>query len=62
MNDAAELNLTRRYFLGRCTGLSLGAIALSQMTQPTRADEPATARHAIGAWRACRTLHPKRNA
>ena len=43
MNEAAELDLTRRYFLGRCTGLSLGAMALSQMTKAGRADEAVSA-------------------
>jgi hypothetical protein len=31
MSEFSCLNTTRRYFLGRCTGLSLGAIALSHM-------------------------------
>ena len=48
MNEAAELDLTRRYFLGRCTGLSLGAMALSQMTKAGRADEAVSDRNSIG--------------
>lgn len=48
MNEAAELDLTRRYFLGRCTGLSLGAMALSQLDQAGRADEATSDRSSIG--------------
>lgn len=31
MSEYTGLDMTRRYFLGRCTGMSLGAIALSQL-------------------------------
>ena len=48
MNDATELNLTRRYFLGRGAGLSIGAMALSQMGGPTLASDTSIARNAIG--------------
>jgi hypothetical protein len=33
MDALNSLNVTRRYFLGKCTGLSLGAMALSQLTR-----------------------------
>ena len=33
------LSITRRYFLGQCTGVSLGAVALSSFaTEPNRDD------------------------
>ncbi len=45
MND--PLNITRRYFLGKCTGVSLGAMALSQLLGNARAaTEPG--RNSIG--------------
>src|SRR5436309_1336211 len=40
------LHVTRRYFLGQCTGVSLGAVALSQLLQRAVAAEPA--RNATG--------------
>ena len=37
-----ELDVTRRYFLGRCTGISLGAMSLALLEQSNaRAEEPA---------------------
>ncbi len=48
MNDSTEIDATRRYFLGRCTGLSVGAMALSKMLPPVCADERPTERNAIG--------------
>ena len=48
MSELTGMDSTRRYFLGRCTGLSIGAMALSKMLEPVFADEPASARNAIG--------------
>ncbi len=48
MSDAAGLDSTRRYFLGQCTGLSVGAIALSQMAGRASANDTASARDGIG--------------
>lgn len=48
MSDSSELNLTRRYFLGQGTGLSLGALALSQLVSKTSAADAESARNAIG--------------
>ncbi len=48
MSDLTGIDSTRRYFLGQCTGLSIGAMALSKMLEPVFADEPASARNAIG--------------
>ena len=48
MSDLTGIDSTRRYFLGRCTGLSIGAMALSNMLEPVFADEHASARNAIG--------------
>lgn len=59
MNDAAELDLTRRYFLGRCTGLSLGAMALSQMTKAGHADEAVSDRNSIGGMTSLPHFAPK---
>lgn len=59
MNNAALLALTRRYFLGRCTGLSIGAIALSQMGLPALADETAIARNTIGGMKSLPHFAPK---
>ena len=59
MNEAAELDLTRRYFLGRCTGLSLGAMALSQMTKAGRADEAVSDRNSIGGMTSLPHFAPK---
>ncbi len=35
-----SLESTRRYFLGRCSGISLGALALSQMLDRAKAESP----------------------
>jgi hypothetical protein len=59
MNEAAELDLTRRYFLGRCTGLSLGAMALSQMAKVGHADEAASDRNSIGGMTSLPHFAPK---
>jgi hypothetical protein len=48
MSDAAGLDSTRRYFLGQCTGLSVGAIALSQMAGRASANDSVSARNEIG--------------
>jgi hypothetical protein len=48
MSDAAELDSTRRYFLGQCTGLSVGAIALSQMAERASANDSESTRNGIG--------------
>ena len=48
MSDLTGMDTTRRYFLGRCTGLSIGAMALSNMLEPVFADESTSARNAIG--------------
>lgn len=42
------LNTIRRYFLGRCAGVSLGAIALTQLIRPTLAAPAEPQRNAIG--------------
>ena len=39
MNDSA-LHTTRRYFLGQCTGVSVGAMALNSMAQQDRVGLP----------------------
>lgn len=59
MNEAAELDLTRRYFLGRCTGLSLGAMALSQMAEVGHADEAASDRNSIDGMTSLSHFAPK---
>lgn len=59
MNEAAELDLTRRYFLGRCTGLSLGAMALSQMNKAGRADEAVSDRNSFGGMSSLPHFAPK---
>lgn len=48
MSDAAELESTRRYFLGQCTGLSVGAIALSQMAGRASANDSESTHNGIG--------------
>ena len=48
MSDLTGIDSTRRYFLGQCTGLSIGAMALSKMLEPVFADESTSARNAIG--------------
>ena len=48
MSDAAELDSTRRYFLGQCTGLSVGAIAISQMAERASANDSESTRNGIG--------------
>lgn len=53
------LDLTRRYFLGRCTGLSLGAMALSQMVGRVLAAGTEPARNAIGGLDALPHFAPK---
>ncbi|MGE0759514.1 MAG: DUF1501 domain-containing protein [Pirellulaceae bacterium] len=39
----ARLNITRRYFLGRCTGIGLGAAALAQLLPPAASGAEADA-------------------
>lgn len=48
MSEATEINTTRRYFLGRCTGISLGSIALSQMVGPVLGTGIEAGRNASG--------------
>jgi len=55
MND--PLNITRRYFLGKCTGVSLGAMALSRLLCRANAAEPA--RNEIGALTGLPHFAPK---
>ncbi len=59
MSDPTEIDSTRRYFLGRCTGLSVGAMALAKMLAPMFADEPASARNAIGGLKHFPHFAPK---
>ena len=59
MSDLTGIDSTRRYFLGRCTGLSIGAMALSKMLEPVFADEPASARNAIGGLNSFPHFAPK---
>ena len=46
--NSERLSLTRRYFLGQCTGLSLGAMALSQKLGQVLAAGAEPMRNAIG--------------
>lgn len=48
MSDAAELDSTRRYFLGQGAGLSIGAIALSQMAAGVLAKDTESFPNGIG--------------
>ena len=48
MSDVAELDSTRRYFLGQCTGLSVGAMALSLMSGRASANDRVSTRDGIG--------------
>jgi hypothetical protein len=57
MND--PLHTTRRYFLGQCTGLSLGAMALSQMVGRVLGAATEPARNAIGGLDALPHFAPK---
>ncbi len=59
MNEADELSLTRRYFLGRWSSFSLGAIALSQMSEQAWASDAALARNAIGGLASLPHFAPK---
>ncbi len=47
-NLSNSLDTTRRYFLGRCTGVSLGAMALSQMLGSAFAAGPEVLRTEVG--------------
>lgn len=57
MNNSLET--TRRYFLGQCTGLSLGAMALSQMSGRAYAIGSEPARNGIGGLDALPHFAPK---
>ena len=50
-------DITRRYFLGQCTGVSLGAMALSQLLGRARGAEPV--RNAIGGLPSLPHFAPK---
>ena len=58
MNPQA-IDITRRYFLGRCTGLSLGAMALSQLIEQAKASTAEPARNAVGGLAALPHFAPK---
>lgn len=53
------LSTTRRYFLGQCTGLSLGAMALSQMIGRALAADENLKRNVIGGLDALPLFAPK---
>lgn len=53
------LSTTRRYFLGQCTGLSLGAMALSQMIGRALAADENLKRNVIGGIDALPLFAPK---
>lgn len=57
MNNSLET--TRRYFLGQCTGLSLGAMALSQIFGRAYASGSEPARNGIGGLDALPHFAPK---
>jgi hypothetical protein len=59
MSDLTGIDSTRRYFLGQCTGLSIGAMALSKMLEPVFADESTSARNAIGGLNSFPHFAPK---
>ena len=59
MSDAAELDSTRRYFLGQCTGLSVGAIALSQMAGQASANDNVSTGSGIGGLASLPHMAPK---
>ncbi len=57
--NSERLSLTRRYFLGQCTGLSLGAMALSQKLGQVSAAGAEPMRNAIGGLDALPHFAPK---
>ena len=57
--NSERLSLTRRYFLGQCTGLSLGAMALSQKLGQVLAAGAEPMRNAIGGLDALPHFAPK---
>jgi len=57
MNES--LNLTRRYFLGNCTGVSLGAMALSQMIGRALGAKAEPKRNVIGGLESLPHFAPK---
>jgi hypothetical protein len=48
MSEYTGLDMTRRYFLGRCTGMSLGAIALSQLVGSALGADTEGVRNSVG--------------
>ena len=59
MSDAAGLDSTRRYFLGQCTGLSVGAIALSQMAGGASPNDSVSTGIGIGGLASLPHMAPK---
>lgn len=57
--NSERLSLTRRYFLGQCTGLSLGAMALSQKLGQVLAAGAEPMRNTIGGLDALPHFAPK---